>query len=106
MPATDLKRCLALVLLLAAASVGYAGHGQHWALHFGRWSGYGWGEGYHAREAMPPRRHPHTNQAWHQQWFNAPPEPTPSPLPVPKPVEALPLPLPPVDAPIILDESR
>jgi hypothetical protein len=91
-------------LLVAAALVGLivspatAGHplalGQSW----GRWIGYGWGEGYHARDAMPARR-PHSKHAQRVHWpvvmQNAPIVPPP-PL---KNVEILPLPLPPRDAP-------
>ena len=47
---------LTAALLALAVSPAAAGHplriGQHW----GRWIGYGWSEGYHARDEVSPRR--------------------------------------------------
>jgi hypothetical protein len=99
------KRLLAILLCAVLSSSAVAGHPLAIGQTCGRWIGYGWGEGYHAREAMPPKRH-HAKQVPPPLfWLNTtygPPSPVLRPM---KGAEVLPLPLPPDTRPHF-DESQ
>jgi hypothetical protein len=101
MEITARKLFVTAALLTLVVSPAAAGHplaiGQHW----GRWIGYGWSEGYHARDEVPPRR-------GHSQ---SPPQlvtygPAMMPPPPRNVVEVLPAPLPPPERILELGEPR
>ena len=94
-------RKLIVVAALFTLAVSPAAAGHPLSHHYwGRWIGYGWSEGYHARDEVPPRR-PHSKRG--QQWHSVMHGPTTMPattLPPPprNGVEVLPMPLPLPDA--------
>ena len=79
------RTILPLVTVIAALSMSPTAH-AHWWDGVGRHLGVGWGDGYHAKNACPPR-HPNRNGMYgpvEVPWWAAPPAPAES-LPHPAP---------------------
>jgi hypothetical protein len=90
MEVTARKLIMMAALFTLAVSPAAAGHPLSLHHYWGRWIGYGWSEGYHARDEVPPRRI-HSKRA-PQLVLHGPPKLPPPPS---APLEVLPAPLPP-----------
>lgn len=82
-------RTLFLTAALFTLAVSPAAAGQPMQ-HWGRWIGYGWSDGYHARDEVPPRRI-HSQRGPQSVKYG----PVMMPPPPRNGVEVLPAPLPP-----------